>query len=72
MIKLQKNVEAYIKSGDFYLGLKVIKHKLYGDFQLLPMPKHKWKDFLVNFVIGLPILTNWKDETYDLIVVIID
>ncbi len=26
----------------------------------------------MNFVIRLPILTNWKDDSYDLILVIVD
>ena len=34
----RKDVKSYVKSCDICLGLKVVKHKLYGSFQSLPMP----------------------------------
>ena len=38
----------------------------------MPVPTHWWKDFSIDFVTGLPISTNWKDGSYDFILVIID
>lgn len=31
-----------------------------------------WKDLFIDFVTGLPILTNWISESYDLILIIVD
>ena len=49
------NVEAYVKGCDICLALKVVRHKPYGDLQLLPVPTHQLKDLSMDFVIGLPI-----------------
>ncbi len=54
------------------LGLKIRRHKPYGDLQSLPVPTHRWKDLSMDFVTGLPVSTNWKHETYDSILVIVD
>ena len=37
---LKKDVESYIKRYDVYLTSKAVKHKLYGDFQSLPVSTH--------------------------------
>ena len=34
---LKRDVETYVKSCDVCLGLKVVRHKLYSDLQLLPV-----------------------------------
>ena len=34
---LRRNVEAYVIGCDICFALKVVKHKLYGDLQLLPV-----------------------------------
>ena len=39
---------------------------------MLPVPTHCWKDLLIDFVTGLPILTDWKGNSYDSILVIVD
>ena len=44
----------------------------YGNLQSLLVPTHRWKDFLMDFVTGLPILTDWKGDSYDSILVIVD
>ena len=35
------DVKEYVRGCDVYLALKVIKHKPYGDLQLLPVPTHR-------------------------------
>ena len=69
---LRHNVEAYIKGCDMYLVLKAMRYKPYSDLQSLPVPIHWWKDLSIDFVTGLPILTNWKRDSYDFILIIVD
>ena len=69
---LQADIEAYIKGCDVCITSKAVRHKPYGDLQSLPMPTHRWKDLSMDFVTGLPVSTNWKGETYDSILVIVD
>ena len=42
------------------------------DLQLLPIPTLRWKDLSMDFVIGLPISTDWKGTSYNSILVIVD
>ena len=39
---------------------------------IFAISKHQWKDLSIDFVTGLPILTNWKRDSYDSTLVIID
>ncbi len=39
---------------------------------MLPVPTHRWKNLSIDFVTGLPVSTNWKGETYDSILLIVD
>ena len=66
------DVEAYVKGCDVCLALKAVRHKPYGDLQSLPVPTHRWKDLSMDFVTGLPISTDWKGDSYDSILVIVD
>ncbi len=50
----------------------MIKYKPYRDLQSLLMLTHCWKKLLIDFAIRLSISTNWKGNSYDLILVIID
>ena len=50
----------------------MVKHKPYRDLQALPVPNHQCKNLLMDFVIRLPISTNWKSKSYNFILVIID
>ena len=68
----QRDVETYIKGCDVCLTSKVVLHKLYGDLQSLPVPIHRWKNLLMNFLTGLLISTNEKGDSYDSILVIVD
>ncbi len=69
---LRRDVEAYIKGCDICLASKVVRHKPYGDLQSLPVPTHRWKDLSMDFITGLPISADWKGDSYDSILVIID
>ena len=62
----------YVKGYDVYVTSKAVRHKPYGDLQLLPVPTHRWKDWFMDLVTRLPVSTNWKSETYNSIFVIVD
>ena len=69
---LKANIESYVKRCNVCLASKLIKHKIYGDLQSLPFLTHQWKNLSIDFITKLPVSTNWKNETYDSILVIID
>ena len=69
---LRRDVEDYVRSWDVCLASKAVRHKPYGDLQSLLIPTNRWKDLSMDFVTGLPILTDWKGDSYDSILVIID
>ena len=69
---LCRDVEAYVKGCNVCLASKAIRHKPYGNLQTLLIPTYRWKDLSIDFVTGLPILTNWKSESYDSILIIVD
>ncbi len=69
---LQRDVEAYVKGCDVCLTSKVVCHKPYRDLQSLPVPTHWWKDLSIDFVTGLLISADWKSDSYDSILVIVD
>ena len=54
------------------MTLKAVQHKPYSELQFLPMPTHRWKDLTIDFVMGLPILTDLKKDSYDSIFFIVD
>ena len=66
------DVEAYVKGCDVCLASKAVRHKPYGDFQLLPVLTHWWKNLLINCVTGLPVSIDGKRDNYDSILVIVD
>lgn len=66
------NIETYVQRCDVCLTLKVVKHKLYYDLQLLSILTHYWKDLLINFLTRLPISTDWKGDSYHYILVIVN
>ena len=66
------DVKDYVKGCNVCLASKAVRHKPYGDLQSLPIPTHRWKDLSMDFVTGLPVSTDWKGDSYDLILVIVD
>lgn len=46
---LLRDNEAYVKGCNVFLASKTVFHKLYGNFQSLPVPTHWWKDWSINF-----------------------
>ena len=69
---LCRDVDNYMRGCNICLALKAIRHKPYGDLQSLPVPTHRRKDLLMDFVTGLSISTNWKGDNYNSILVILD
>ena len=69
---LHHDVEVYVKGCEICLASKAVRHKSYGDLKSLLVPTHCWKDLSMEFMTGLPILTNWKGESNDSIFVIVD
>ena len=69
---LRRDVEDYVRRYNICLALKAVWHKPYGNLQSLPVPTHRRKDLLMDFATSLLILTDWKGESYDSILVIID
>ena len=69
---LRKDVEAYVKGCNVCLALKTVRHKPYGNLQSLPVPTYWWRDLSMNFVTRLSVSTDWKGETYDSILVIVN
>ena len=69
---LKKDVENYVRGCDICLASKAVHHKPYGDLQSLPVPTHRWKDLSMDFVTGLPLSADWKGDSYDSILVIVD
>ena len=55
---LHRDVEDYVRGCDLCLASKTVRHKFYGDLQSLLVPTHRWKDLSIDFVTGLPILTD--------------
>ena len=69
---LWHHVETDVKSCDVYLASKAVRYKPYGDLQSLPVPTPYWNDLLMDFVTSLPILVDWRRDSYDSILVIVD
>ena len=69
---LRRDVKSYVRGCDVCLASKAVRHKPYGDLQSLPIPTHRWKDLSMDFVTGLPLSSDWKGDSYDSILVIVD
>ena len=71
-LSLRRDVESHVRGCDVCLASMVVKHKPYGDLQFLPILTHWWKDLSMDFMTGLPLFSDWKSDSYDSILVIID
>ena len=69
---LRHNIQTYVRGCDVCLSSKAIYYKPNRNLQLVPVPTHRWKDLLMDFVTGLAISIYWKGESYDSILVIVD
>ena len=70
-LSLKKDIEAYIRGCDICLTSKVVRHKPYGDLQSLPILTHRWKNLFMDFVIRLLLSSDWKNNSYNSILVIV-
>ena len=66
------DINNYIKGCNICLALKLVWHKLFDDLQSLPVPRHYWKNLLMDFITSLLISTDWKRNNYDSIFVIVN
>lgn len=69
---LQYNIGAFVKDCKVCLVFKVVYNKSHGNLQSLLVPTHCSRDLSIDFVIGLSISINEKDNNFDSIVIIID
>ena len=69
---LKKDVESYVRGWDVCLTSKAVPHKPYGDLQSLPILTHQWKNLSIDFVTGLSLSVDWKGNSYNSILVIVD
>ena len=65
------DVKYYVKVCNICLALKAVRHKPYDDLQYLPICIYRWKNLLMDFVTGLLISTDWKQDNYDSIFIIV-
>lgn len=66
------NIEIYVKNCNVCLALTAVCYKFYKNLQSFLVLTYHWKNLLIDFLTGLPVSTNWKDETYDMILVIVN
>ena len=69
---MRQDIEIYVKAYNVCLASKAVWHKPYENLQTLPVPTYRWKDLSIDFLMGLPVSTDWKSKSCDLILVIID
>ena len=55
---LRRDVKDYVKGCNIYLASKAVRHKPYDNLQSFPILNYHWKNLLIDFVTGLPILTD--------------
>ena len=69
---LRRDVKSYVRGYDICLALKAIRLKPYGDLQSLLIPTHQWKNLSMNFVTGSPLSSDWKSDSYNFILIIVN
>ena len=51
------DIKNYVKECDVYLASKAVWYEPYNNLQFLPVFTYYWNNLLIDFVTGLPILT---------------
>ena len=69
---LCRNVKTYVWGCNVCLASKTICYKLYKDLQSLPVPTHCWKDFSMDLVTNLLLTADWKGNSYNSILLIVN
>ena len=69
---LRKDIDNYVRGYDICLTSKTVRHKPYIDLQSLFVPAHQEKNLSIDFVTDLPLSTDWKGNSYDSILVIVN
>ena len=69
---LRRDIKDYVRGCNICVASKAVRHKPYGDLQSLPVLTYCWKDLSIDFVTSLPISTDWKGDSYNSILVIVD
>ena len=57
---IRLNVEAYVKGWSVCLSSEAVRHKSYGDLQLLPIRTHRWKDLFRYGITHIYGLEGWQ------------
>lgn len=70
--KLCKNMKASVWGCNVCFTSKVVRHKSYNDLQYLQVKTYHWKNLLIDFNIGLPITTDWKKNSYNVILITVN
>ena len=52
--------------------MKVLRYYSYSLLQPLPILTHPWRDILMDMIVGLPLSTDSKGNTYDTILIIVN
>ena len=66
------NVKIYFQRCNIYLASQTVCYKLYRDLQSLLVPTHCWKNLSIDFVTGLLLFADWKSDSYNTILVVIN
>lgn len=53
-------------------AFQAVQHKPYEDLQSLPVPTYHWKNVFIDFVTSLLLFADWKGDSYDSILVIVN
>ena len=71
-LSMKRDVKWYVRGYDVCLTSKIVCHKPYRDRQSLPIPTHRCKDLSIDFMTKLPLSSNWKGDSSDSILVIVN
>lgn len=72
LLTLCRDVQIYVQRHNVYFVSKTVRHKLYDDLKSFPVPTHYWNNVLMNFVIGLLLSPDWKEDSYNAMFDIVD